>query len=128
MPAGKKGVYESPQTSADGLSTVVLGGEAPSKEQVIKSANARGGKRHEMKGDAYADLNVLPKSGGDSLEKSGVNDAGYLTKKGTPYGVTALFNTLPPGTDIEDQENTDQRTMSLKNYSGGLSYPGDGGF
>ena len=98
----------------------------PTEKDIIKSANARGGKRHEMKGDRYADVNVLPKSGGESLDKSGINDDGYLVKKGLEYGNAAMYNSLPPGMDIEDQENIDSRKMELKNYSGGMSYPGDG--
>jgi hypothetical protein len=121
-------MYESPQAKPDGISTPKIGGMAPGKEAVIKSANARGGKRHDMGGDRYADLGVLPKSGGESLDKSGINDQGYLVKKGIPYGVNAFFNTLPPGSDIEDQENTDIRTEEMKTWTGGLSFPGDGGF
>jgi hypothetical protein len=79
-------------------------------------------------GDPYADENVLPKSGGASLDKDGINDSGYLTKKGLAYGNNAFYNTLPPGMDIEDQENIDSRKMELKTFKGGLSYPDDGGF
>lgn len=120
-------MYESPQTAKDGLGTKVAGGEMPTEKDVIKSANARGGKRHDMKGgDPYADMNVLPKSGGETLDKSGINDTGYLVKKGLKYGNTAFYNTLPPGMDIEDQENIDSRDQTFKTYSGGISYPGDG--
>jgi hypothetical protein len=118
-------MYESPQAAPDEMSTPKLGGNAPGKESVVKSANARGGKRHEVKGDRYADVNVLPSSGGQSLEKSGIQDDGYLVKKGTPWGVNAMFNSLPPGMDIEDQELTDQRKLELKTVTG-LGYPGDG--
>lgn len=118
-------MYESPQVSSDEMSTPKFGGNNPSKEAVVKSANARGGKRHEVSGDKYADVNVLPSSGGGSLDKSGIHNDGYLVKKGTPHGVNAFFNSLPPGMDIEDQELTDQRTMELKTVVG-LSYPGDG--
>jgi hypothetical protein len=121
-------MYESAQAAPDEMATPKIGGDAPSKEDVIKSANARGGKRHEVKGDKYADLNVLPKSGGETIDKTGVNDTGYLVKKGTPYGVNAFFNSLPPGSDIQDQEVTDQREEPFKTWTGGLSFPGDGGF
>ena len=124
-----EGTYESPQTAKDGLSTGEFGGKAPDAKAIIKSANARAGKRHDMKGgDAYADENVLPKSGGASLDKDGIDDSGYLTKKGLAYGNSAFYNTLPPGMDIEDQENIDSRKMELKTFKGGLSYPDDGGF
>ena len=97
-----------------------------SAKDVVASANARGAMRHEMKGSSLADVDVLPSSGGESLEKSGIKDSGYLVKKGLEFGVTAFYNSLPPGMDIEDQENTDIRKQEMKNYSGGMSYPGDG--
>lgn len=118
-------MYESPQVTSDRMSTPKLGGNSPSKESIVKSANARGGKRHEVSGDKYADTNVLPSSGGGSLDKAGIHNDGYLVKKGTPHGVNAMFNSLPPGMDIEDQELTDQRTMELKTVTN-LGYPGDG--
>lgn len=73
-----------------------------------------------------AEENVLPSSNGKVLDKAGVKDSGYLTKKGTPSGMEAKFNRLPPGMNIEDQEVKDIRMQELKNWSGGLSYPGDG--
>jgi hypothetical protein len=118
-------MYESPQVSSDEMATPKLGGSNPSKEDVVKSANARGGRRHEVRGSPYADMSVLPNSGGESLDKSGIHNEGYLVKKGTPWGVNAMFNSLPPGMDIEDQELTDQRKMEMKTVTG-LGYPGDG--
>ena len=123
---GHKGAYESPQVARDGLSTAMVGGSTPSKDDVIKSANARAQKRHEMKGSALADVDVLPNSGGESVDKTGIKDNGYLTKKGLEFGVNAMYNSLPPGMDIEDQENSDIRVENMKVYSGGLGYPGDG--
>ena len=70
--------------------------------------------------------NVLPSSGGACVEKTGVKDSGYLTKKGTPSGEGAKFNMLPPGMNIEDQEVADIRGQKMLTYSGGISYPGDG--
>lgn len=72
------------------------------------------------------DVNVLPSSGGKSLDKAGIKNSGYLTKKGTPSGNGAMFNYLPPGMNIEDQANADIRAQKEVNYSGGTSYPGDG--
>ena len=68
----------------------------------------------------------LPSSSGRSLDKAGISNKGYLDKKGTPSGLNAMFNDLPPGMNIEDQKLTDQHDLSLKTYSGGLSFPGDG--
>lgn len=118
--------YESPQVARDGLATPVMGGRAPSKEDVVKSANARGGKRHEMKGQHLADEMVLPDSAHMAgNEMVGIKDAGYLVKKEIDHGVTALFNSLPPGMDIEDQENADIRKMPMKTVTA-MGYPGDG--
>ena len=73
-----------------------------------------------------AEENVLPKSGGESVEKTGIHDSGYLTKKSEPSGEGAMFNDLPPGMNIEDQKNSDIRAQKMITYSGGISFPGDG--
>jgi len=72
------------------------------------------------------DEGVLPTSGGQSESKSGVKDTGYIDKKGTPSGEKAMFNYLPPGTDIDNQECADIRDLPMKDYTGGLGYKGDG--
>lgn len=123
---GRK-MYETPQITPDQLATEMYGGEAPTHTDIIKSANARAQKRHEMKGQHVADVGVLP----DSAEMIrnelvGVRNSGYLVKKGLEFGVNAFYNSLPPGMDIEDQENADIRMMDLYAYEGGLGYPGDG--
>lgn len=118
--------YESPQVAPDGISTAMSGGMSPSNADIVKSANARGGKRHEMKGDSVADVNVLPDTAHMAgNEMVGINDSGYLVKKGIQKGNNANFLSLPPGMDIEDQENADIRQMPLKKITG-LGYPGDG--
>jgi hypothetical protein len=121
------GMWETPQITSEQSATEFYGGMAPSKEDVIKSANARGQKRHEMKRQGLADLEVLP----DSAELAGnelvgIRGSGYLTKKNLEFGVNAMYNTLPPGMDIEDQENCDIREEQLVIYDRGLGYPGDG--
>jgi len=121
----KKGVYESPQAAPDEMTTPYYGGDAPEKKDVVKSANARSTKRHEVKGDELADENVLPTSEGETLEVAGIKDNGYLTKKGLPFGVAVFYNTLPPGMDIEDQELADIRQQPYKEITD-LGYPGDG--
>jgi len=127
MPAqGQDGNYESPQVTKTRLATGVYGGTAPSKEQVVKSANAKSGKRHELKGQHNADENVLARTKQPSVDDAGINNTGYLVKKGTPYGVNAFFNTLPPGMDIEDQEIADIRKQELKDIVDHRGYSGDG--
>ena len=119
--------WESPQVEPAQLSTEVVGGDAPSKEDVVKSANARAQRRHDMKKEAIADVGVLADSGRmKNNEMVGIKDNGYIVKKNLPYGVNAHYNSLPPGMDIEDQEITDIRTMGMRAYKGGLGYPGDG--
>jgi hypothetical protein len=100
---------------------------APDKKDVIRSVNARAQKRHEMKNQHLADEEVLPDSSevvGD--ERVGIRDSGYLVKKNLEFGVNAFYLSLPPGMDIEDQENADIREMQLVVYDTGLGYPGDG--
>ena len=119
--------YETPQISKKTLATPMYGGTAPSKDDVIRSAHARGGMRHEMKSSDVADVDVLPDSA-EMLgnEMVGARNNGYLVKKGLEFGVNAFYNTLGPGMDIEDQENADIRAMDMVVYEGGISFPGDG--
>jgi hypothetical protein len=119
--------YETPQVTPDQLSTEMYGGMAPSHADIIKSANARAQKRHEMKKSDVADIDVLPDSAMMARnEMVGVRNTGYLAKKGLEFGVNAFYNSLPPGMDIEDQENCDIRQMKMVVYDQGLGYPGDG--
>lgn len=123
---GRK-MYETPQITADQISTEMYGGDAPTHTDIIKSANARAQKRHEMKGQHVADVGVLPDSAEMvHNEMVGVRNSGYLAKKGLEFGVNAFYNSLPPGMDIEDQENSDIRRMEMLAYEGGIGYPGDG--
>ena len=122
-----KSMYETPQVTADQISTEMFGGDAPTHVDIIKSANARAQKRHEMKSQRLADLDVLPDSAElAGNEMIGVRNSGYLAKKGLEFGVNAMYNSLPPGMDIEDQELADIRKMEMAVYDGGISYPGDG--
>ena len=119
--------YETPQITPDQLATEMHGGMAPSHLDVIKSANARAQKRHEMKGQHVADIEALPDSAEMvHNEMVGVRNSGYLAKKNLEYGVNAFYNTLPPGMDIEDQEMADIRKMEFNVYEGGIGFPGDG--
>lgn len=61
----------------------------------------------------------------DIGEKSGFQTTGYINKKGTPFGETAMFNKMPPGMDITNQDVTDQNNMPMKRVIS-ESYPGDG--
>lgn len=119
--------YETPQVTAQQISTPMPGGEAPSMNDVIKSANARGQQRHEMKRTQLADVDNLADSAEMVRnEMVGVRNNGYLAKKELEFGVNAFYNTLPPGMDIEDQELSDIRQMEMVAYEGGLGFPGDG--
>jgi hypothetical protein len=70
----------------------------------------------------------FPRSGGKSIDKDGVDTAGYITKKGTPSGEDARFNALPPGMNIDDQKVAEINSLPMKEWNGGLSYEGDGGY
>lgn len=59
-------------------------------------------------------------------QKVGIDNAGYIVKKGTASGEGAKFNKMPPGMDINDQTGSDIRPMEIKFWSGGDSFPGDG--
>jgi hypothetical protein len=123
----KRSMYETPQVTPDQLATKIMGGDAPSKDDVIRSANARAQKRHEMKNQHMADIDVLPDSAElAGNEMIGIRNSGYLAKKSLEFGVNAFYNSLPPGMDIEDQENCDIREMELVVFDRGMSYPGDG--
>ena len=126
MKSAKNSDFESNQEQTKTHVTKTFGGNAPSGKDIEKSANARSKMRHDTGGDKYADVKVLPNSGGESIDKTGVHNDGYLVKKGTPYGAEVFFNSLPPGMDITDQEMADIREEPMKTYSGGLGYPGDG--
>ena len=128
MPSIKqKKQYETPQVTPDQLATPIFGGMAPNKQDIIKSANARAQARHEMKKTEVADVDFLPES---SMmvrnEMVGAKNNGYIVKKNLEYGVNALYNSLPPGMDIEDQEICDIREMQMYVYEGGIGFPGDG--
>lgn len=119
--------WESPQIEPKQIGTKVYGGAAPSGAAIARSANARGTKRHDMKGQALADVGVLPDSAEmQGNEMVGVKNHGYLVKKNLEFGPNVHYQSLPPGMDIEDQENCDIRMMPFKTYEGGMGYAGDG--
>jgi len=119
--------YETPQVIAAQLATPMYGETAPTMQDVIKSANARGQTRHEMKNTEVADIDNMPDSSMMvNNEMVGVKQNGYLAKKGLEFGVNAFYNSLAPGMDIEDQENCDIRQMKMNVYEGGMGFPGDG--
>jgi hypothetical protein len=95
------------------------GKAAPDRMDVIKAANA------SDIGHSLPDQNVLAPASGPSLDKAGIQDSGYIDKKGTPYGVDVFFNCLPPGSNIEDQALADIREQECK-YITDLGFPGDG--
>lgn len=119
--------WETPQVTSSNIATKTYGGESPSMEDVIKSANARAQSRHEMKSTTVADVDNLPDSSRlVRNEMVGVKQNGYLVKKNLEFGVNAFYNSLPPGMDIEDQELSDIRQMKMVTFEGGLGFPGDG--
>lgn len=64
----------------------------------------------------------------ENLDDPGLDSSGgWLYKQGTPFGETAMFNQLPPGQDISDQNYAAIYEMKLKTVTE-ISYPGDGAF
>lgn len=67
---------------------------------------------------------------GNVLEKAGFQTSGYINKKGTPYAMGAeigyIFNRMPPGQEIEDQDTKDIRAQPYKELVSASGYPGDG--
>src|SRR6267142_4857575 len=129
MPKTQQGSkqWESRQITTKQLATPMKGGMEPGMDDIVESANARAQKRHEMKNQPLADMQVLPDSAEiRGNEMVGIKDSGYLVKKNLEYGINAFYNSLPPGMDIEDQENADIRAMDMVVYEHGISYPGDG--
>lgn len=74
------------------------------------------------------DEGTLANVSGPVLDRAGIKDTGYIDKKGTPSGMDAKFNALPPGTDITNQAVADvdgTMSMPMKTVTD-LGYPGDG--
>jgi hypothetical protein len=88
--------------------------------------------------DKLPDESVLPRSGGKAVDKDGIKDQGYLDKKGAPAGQkvtragisadSMILNQLPPGMNIADQQLADINEQPFRQFQGGTSFPGDGGF
>jgi hypothetical protein len=67
---------------------------------------------------------VLPRRRSEVTDRAGIHNEGYLDKKGTPSGLDALLNKLPPGQDIARQENADinkQKFYRFEGYQKGYS-------
>ena len=63
---------------------------------------------------------------GENLDDPGLDaSGGCFYKWGTPYGEQAMFNQLPPGPDISDQAYVLIHNMPFRQYSGGVTFPGD---
>jgi len=90
------------------------------------------GKGQPEKFDEHMDPVPVGVENMDSLhndigEKSGFEGktSAYIVKKGTAFGEAAKFNFLPPGMDIDNQEQVDIRQMPLKTITP-TGYAGDG--
>jgi len=84
------------------------------------------------------DEGLFPPSGGEALDKAGIQDSGYLNKNRVPSkwscdssGVHGeILNRLPPGMNIEDQhlsmaETAAKRLAKVKEVDE-IGYPEDG--
>jgi hypothetical protein len=75
--------------------------------------------------NSYGKIKGMDSLKSESLDRPGFETSGYITKKGTPSGESAMFNKMPPGMDITNQEVTDQRNLKLKKITS-MGYEGDG--
>ena len=117
------GMKEQPVTKGQPSKAASLGNRGPVYEGQLSG--------DEQKFAAPLNMGVPAKiSGLDGLhndigEMSGFITDGYMDKNGTPYGEGAKFNFLPPGMDINNQENAEIHDMPLRLLVG-VRYPGDG--
>ena len=75
-----------------------------------------------------ADEGVLPSRRAEVLDRAGIHNEGYLDKEGTPSGLDARLNKLPPGQDIARQENADinkQPFLRFRGYERGFTSADD---
>lgn len=118
------------------VKTDIAGDVKPVKN--VSYANHGGMNEGQMRGNAQMDKFASPMNDGvvapikdmgrtfnDIGEVSGFITDGYIDKGGTPYGEAAKFNFLPPGMEIDNQENAEIHMMPLRKLTG-ISYPGDG--
>jgi len=67
---------------------------------------------------------------GENLDDAGFQTDGYQTKKGTPFVMGAqigyIFNRMPPGMFIDNQDVADIRVEPYKEIVNANGYPGDG--
>lgn len=75
--------------------------------------------------NSYGKIKGMDSLKSESLDRPGFETTGYINKKGTPSGESAMFNKMPPGMDITNQEVTDQRNLKLKKITS-MGYEGDG--
>jgi hypothetical protein len=75
--------------------------------------------------EQYGKIKGMDSLKSESLDRPGFETSGYIVKKGTPSGESAMFNHMPPGMDIDNQEMVDIRQMKLKKITS-MGYEGDG--
>lgn len=124
----------STKKSYGGVKAPVAGNVGPSRTAVVPNQpGARAGQMsgkgqpfgEPMNDGAPAAIKGLSGTHNDIGEMSGFITDGYLDKQRTPYGEAAKFNFLPPGMEIDNQENAEINMMPLRILVA-ESYPGDG--
>lgn len=78
-----------------------------------------------MKGSPSTGITGMQSGRGSDSERTGFDTGGYIDKKGTPQGMEAMFNKMPPGMDIDNQDVVDINAMPFKKLVN-TDYPGDG--
>jgi len=100
-------------------------GSKPSLPGGIKYDRAAGGVDGNDSGHASEKKKI-----GEVLDDAGFQTDGYQIKKGTPFVMGAqighIFNRMPPGMFIDNQETADIRAQPYKEIVSADGYPGDG--
>lgn len=117
------GMKPMPVTKGEPAKTASAGNRGP-----VNDGQLRGDRQafaDPMNPGAPAKITGLDGLHNDIGEMSGFITDGYMDKNGTPFGEAAKFNFLPPGMDINNQENAEIHDMPLRKLTA-ESYPGDG--
>lgn len=117
------GLKPMPVTKGLPSKTATMGNRGPVDDGQLSGTQQRFAQ--PMNHGTPAKITGLEGTHNDIGELSGFITDGYQDKGKTPYGENAKFNFLPPGMDINNQENAEIHDMPLRLLTS-ESYPGDG--
>lgn len=117
------GFKPDPVTKGEPSKTAASGNRGPVNTGQL--AGDRQAFAQPMNPGTVAKISGIGGTHNDIGEVSGFITDGYQDKNGTPFGESAKFNFLPPGMDINNQENAEIHDMPMRKLTS-ESYPGDG--